>query len=540
MWHGALKFRGRGTALALCLAMRAPLLVLGLSLCAVPGTAQEPARDPARTEPWLATRLPTPLIYLVSQALDGSEASPSRDPLYLARLGLRLVQGEDEGDVAGLGGSASAVLQRLLQRAGGEIELAFSDLLPREGRPGLPVLVFRAGLDEATARSMAEVLGRGELSRSTRTLDGHSIHALGDAGGSGDLEVCLIGRDLIVANHSASLDAVLTARRAGTSASRETLALNRDYQTMRGRLAAEAGTVTVFADWKRVQQVLAPRAAVRVQQLADWFGLTPVRSVMLNLNPQKDGVQSSICVARDDSGEGWLNWIAPARGAQLQAGVPRGSLGGAAFHLDLERVLRSEVPLGFGRVRATPRSGFRAMGLDLERSILRRLSGSASVQLLLVGTAEEIQPAYTLRAKDRSAAAALYGEIRRNLLQMGLGVVRTVAGGVECLAIHMPQLSQDPVAFLTVADDALLLGLHAGTLPEALAAMRGAKSRGPGLQNALQRLGAGKQPNLGAVFSFELPGLAANAGEPAPAPSRHHGALRVEDGMVRIDVFSQS
>ena len=159
-----------------------------------------------------------------------------------AMLAVSVVLAEDpETRAEDLAATYMAIENVLLARSAGELEIALTSVLPADGQP---LLVLRARLLDDEAGRLATLLGGQELAVPQRRLGGHQTFALREAAAPASaapgrqVELAVVGRDLLVANDGSALEELLAPAPVATSAApRRVLSADARFVGLKKRLA---------------------------------------------------------------------------------------------------------------------------------------------------------------------------------------------------------------------------------------------------------------------------------------------------------------
>jgi len=547
----------------------------------------------AQAAPRLVDSIEAPMLYV---ALDATAGAAGRgraggavqrllaDPAFDAVLS----GGRPGAGRSGAGDSSSArataLVRGVLSRSSGELEIALTGVVPGVGQP---LLVLRAQLQQDEAGRLQSRLreAAAELAEPCRELHGRQTYAMlgadgRQAAGPGQqVEIALVGNDLVVANDTTAMEEMLTPQRR-TSATRRVLSSDPRFMRLRERMSMEAGSLLVYGDWqrlgKRLQSGDLGDALWMPTFVLRWSGLNTARAVMASLSGTKDDFTGTVLLdfdgkragGRRGSGlgdadiNGWFSSALSIPARTLVRDLPGGGLGGLVMAVDL-RDIAVQSRRGAQLLRHL-RDSFRAFGLDFERNVLSRLGERGTVQLLFRrgegGATTEINSVYSVRATSREAASDLFKDLRRSAVQRGTGrlLEDRLRRGVEVLELRHDKKRESPPTFVAVHGDSVLVAFDPVTIDEFLVeARKGGRQRGRrdvAVGNVIQEIGGSDVSGLFDLdFTPWLDHLASllSAGNTAVdlsgIPRRHIGYLDLqprdpdhdESGVVlRICVMS--
>lgn len=528
--------------------------------------------------PRLVDCIEAPVAYLCLEAMpaDGERAGPVQRLLTDPALD-RLLAGGDAAEPTP-SGRALLLVRGVLARSRGELELALTGVVPDGGQP---LLVLRARLQPAEADRLQLALDQEQLAAPKRRIGRHATYAL--RGGSSDrpgreVELALVGADLVVGNDGTALQEVLAPPPARTAAggNRGVLAGDPRFQAMKSQLPAAPGSLWWWGDWPRLRQ----RLDAPVEGVPGWLlgssGLGAAHAVMASVAPQQADLQATMLLAfeglrppvpeagagRERFGpprgplgiDGWFAATEPVPARTLLADLPAGGLGGLVLSVDLATVAGQSHETGH-LLRELHRA-FEQYGLDFDRNVRNRLGTRGTVQLHVArgpDAAAEVSAVYTLRTRNRKAAADLLADLRRVAEAAGIGRMLPDAArerrGVEVLELAL----RDARTFVAAHDDSLLLAGDPATLAAVADDLRRAPRprtrRGEPVAATIQAIGG---ETVAGLFDLDLQPwfeqlAAAFTGPGAPVdvsalPKRHTGYLdlqRHDDAtVVRVRVLS--
>ena len=569
-----------------------PLPVWTLALLTAPVVAQVPR---------LVDTIAAPVAYLCLEAMPpatggttsgaGREAGPVQkllaDPSLDALFGSPAAAASASGSTRAL-----ALVRGVLARSSGELELVLTGIVPSAGQP---LLVLRARLQRDQADSLQMALDANELAAPARRLGGRTtyrLHSETKATGPGqEVELALVGADLVVGNDSMAMQEVLEPGPAVTSAQRASKALAGDtrFVAMRQRLPIAPGALWMYGDWQRLGQriegsleglpgllmgssglgsaraVMASVAAAQTDftatLLLDFDGQPVARQPGPVAGPGRDG-RSGPPRPRDreyESGfDGWFAAVQPVAARSLLAELPSGGLGGLVLSVDLASVAGRSHD-GAHLLRDLHRA-FDEYGLDFQRNLLSRLGARGTVQLH-VGRgdgAATVDAVYAVRTRNKKAATDLFADLRRVCEPAGLGIasVRDVkdregnGAGRERRVVELLELrangpkGRGGAMFVAALEDSLLVSAD----DESLVALvddlrrddprRSGKPRGKRVDGTAAAIAAIGGENVAGLFDVDLQPLfdqltAALVGSNVPAdlsalPKRHVGFLDLQ------------
>jgi hypothetical protein len=536
-----------------------PLACLAV-LLAVPAAAQVKR---------LVDTIEAPLAYLCLEAMPAAEqgarqagpvqrllADPSLDALFGAG-----VADTGSGDAAAPSGStrALALVRGVLGRSSGELELALTGIVPSAGQP---LLVLRARLQRAEADSLQMALDANELAAPVGRVGGRTTYRLRSAGKDGpgsQVDLALVGADLLVGNDSSAMREVLDPAPARTSAAQPSMVLAADprFVAMRQKLPVAPGALWLYGDWRRLgdrvqtsldglpgalmgssglgsaravmASVAAAQADFTMTVLLD-FDVAPAPAAGPNAGPRSprhgpprpDGPRGG-----DEHGprrgvapgiDGWFAAVEPVAARTLLTELPAGGLGGLVLSVDLAEVVsrsRTGVHLWNDLRRA-----FDQYGLDFDRNVLARLGTRGTVQLHVApgGDSASVGAVYAVRTKNRKAAAELFADIRRVAEPAGLATASTrdVAArdgkdGKDRRSVDLLELrgggphGRATAMFVAAHEDSLLLSADADVLAtvvdDARRAGKPQKRRGEPTAAAISSIGG---ETVAGLFDVDL------------------------------------
>jgi hypothetical protein len=578
--------------------MRRPLVT---TLAALAAAVVAPAHVVCAQEATLARLVDTierPIAYLCLEAMAPTEAGAVAtrsagpvqrllaDPAFGALL--------TGGDAAASGAArAMELVLGLLSRSTGELELVLTGVVPGAGQP---LLVLRARLQRGQADNLQLALDGEDLAAPMRRVGGRQtfkLRSASPAAGPGqEVELALVGADLLVGNDTRAITEVLDPPPPTTAATQRRAVLTADerFQAMRQRLPVGPGALWIYGDWQRLGQ----RLAESLEGVPGWLlgssGLGDANAVMASVAGERADLAATLLLGfappapeaqkrrgpripsrrglserRDGPFRGWFDAVELVAARTLQADLPAGGFGGIVLSVDLAEIAaRSH---GGGRLLHDLHHAFGEYGLDLERNVLGRLGSRGTVQLQ-VGPGEgsgRVAAIYSMRTKNKKAAADLFADLRRVAEPAGLGKVIALEGrdpgrerrAVELLRLRAatpPERDVPPDAggpmFVAAHEDALLFADDADTLAGHVDELRrGGKPRARRGDHAIAAI-AGE--NVAGLFDLDLQPLferltsaltgAATKLDLSSLPRRHVGYLDLQhhgdDTIVRVRVLS--
>jgi hypothetical protein len=560
-----------------------PLALLTMPVC---GQAQRLVDAVAHPLAYVCLEAMAP----VQNARPGAERQPGPVHRLLADPSLEaLFTGAAKGSDSSTGSArALGFVRGLIGRSQGEIELVLTGIVPADGEP---LLVLRARLPVAAADSLQLKLDQNELGEASRRVGGTTTYRLrgdGAAAAPGqDVELALVGADLLIGNDTSAIREVLEAPAAGntTAVPRDgVLSGNATFRAMKKQLPVVPGSLWLFTDWQR----LGNRVGGDEKGMSGWLlgasGLGSARAVMASLSPDKDRADYTAALLLDfakDAGPGgrqgpgrhgpgpgldrdlgpggiagWFSSVKPVPAKALLAELPAGGLGGLVLSVDLRRVFTNSCDGSC--FYADLRQAFVQYGLDLDRNVMSRLGEYGTVQFH-VGTAANgaasVDAVYSIRTKNKKAAGDLFGDLRRVCESEKLGtlIVRDSIDPKDRRPHELVEVRRhDLTMFLTAHEDALLFAGSADTLVAVVDELRRNKPRAKKSEPIAAAVTAAGAGNVAGLFDVDLQPLfdhiaAAFAGagvrvDLSTLPRRHVGYLDLQqqdDGtVVRVRVLS--
>ncbi len=517
-------------------------------------------------------------------------ADPSLDALFGTKGG-----GEPSGSTKAL-----ALVRGVLARSSGELELVLTGVVPprEEGRPGQPLLILRARLQRAEADSLQLALDGNELAAPNRRLGGQSTYKLrseqkAEAPGQ-EVELALVGADLLVGNDTSAMREVLESPARGTAATNDRAVLSTQprFLAMRQRLPIAPGALWMYGDWQRLNQ----RLESAVDGVPGWLihssGLGDARAVMASVasaqadftatllldfdaaaaparpagrhGPERRGPERRGPVNEPASSgiDGWFAAMQPTSARTLVPELPAGGLGGVVLSVDLASLAgRSHEG---AHLLEHLHHAFDKYGLDFDRNVLSRLGSRGTLQLHVArGTeaaqveAAQVNAIYSMHTKNKKAAADLFADLRRVCEPAGLGVLVTKdvkETGRERRVVELLELRERGTStFLVAHEDTLLLAADADTLVTVVDDLRRSgrpkARRSEATATAISSIGG---ENVAGLFDVDLQPLFdriasafASSGarvDLSTLPKRHIGYLDVQrreaGTLVRVRVLS--
>ena len=393
------------------------------------------------------------MLYL---SLEGDPASGRDDAGPVHRLiadpAFDTLLGSSSAAPSDSAGKALALVRGVLARSAGDVELALTGVLPDGGQP---LLVLRARLQTAAAGRMTELLAGPDLAVPQRRVGETQTYSLRDAAGAprdeigGRVELAVVGDDLIVANDGTAMEELLAPLPAVTSAApaRKVLSVQPRFHELRSKLASGPGSLLLYGDWQRLSRRLQSSTEGVPQAVLSWSGLGSARTVMASLAGEGANFTGTMLLDFEAAAEagrrgdaqfdGWFAAAEAVPARSLLSTLPNGGLGGMVLAVDLAEIAQRS-PRG-ARMLHEISHAFGDMGLDFERNVLGRLGNAGTVQLLFreATGVPEIVSVYSLRAKNKQAAASLFGDLRRAVEARGMGrlVPPRTRNGVEVLEL---------------------------------------------------------------------------------------------------------
>lgn len=510
----------------------------------------------------LRDSLASPMAYVAIDASAGGENGEA-NPLLSVLLSPALGTAES---------GSFALVRGLLARARGQVELALLSVLPSSIDPdaaGTPLVVLRTQLAEAERERMQQLFSDPRIARPERTVHGQATFGLvpsENATARRQIEVALVGRDLVVSNFARGLEEALDR---GTASASRCLRDDPRFQRLVGELKPGPGALLVFADWPRCAPRLASLQGVPGALLA-WSGLGGADAVAAAVMPQplerrgseraERAFRSQILLSMPSSApvDGWLSTVSGTSARQMLDDVPVGGLGGMVLSVEPGRLVhamaapggpdhphsprhphepggdrrpgrdeRPVPPAGFG-----PRlvGGCELHGLDLER-IVQRLGDRGSMQMLLVAAGRELAPAFALQAKSKKAASDIVQEIGRALRPDG-----KKPEGKAQEPVDLRDLDGHGHMKLAAVDDWLVFAQDREAIDALAAARRDRAKARPQLDAAVQRavrtLVGDRSDRHGGLVHLDLRAWFDHLGLSSEGSNRAVGA----DRAARIDV----
>ncbi len=548
--------------------------------------------------PRLADTIERPIAYLCLEAMAptdaGGVAARTAGPVQrlLADPAFAALVTADGGATSGAA-RAIELVRGLILRSTGELELVLTGVVPGAGQP---LLVLRACLQRGQADNLQLALDGEDLAAPMRRVGGRQtfrLRSASPAAGPGqEVELALVGTDLLVGNDTRALTEVLDPPPPTTSATNQRAVLTADerFQAMRQRLPVGPGALWIYGDWQRLGQRLAESLDGVPGWLLGSSGLGDADAVMASVAGERADLAATLLLGfapaapdvqkrrgprvpglrgpserREGPFRGWFDAVEPVAARTLQADLPAGGFGGIVLSVDLAEIAaRSQ---GGGRLLHDLHHAFDEYGLDLERNVLGRLGSRGTVQLH-VGPGEgssRVGAIYAMRTKNKKAAADLFADLRRVAESAGLGKVVAVEGrdpGRERRAVELLRLRAASPAeregspdaggamFVAAHEDALLFADDADTLVGHVDELRrGGKPRARRADGAIAAI-AGE--NVAGLFDLDLQPLferltsaftgAATRLDLSSLPRRHVGYLDLQhhgdDTIVRVRVLS--
>lgn len=476
----------------------------------------------------------------VSWAPAGAGSVPGPVQRLLADPAVAQLLGMGEGE----GTAAFGLIERLLKRASGSVELALLGIVPGAGDgrliAGRPLLALRAELDAGDAERLQTLLADARLARPHRSVGGVPTFVLGGDERAGELvEAVVVGCDLVVANHGEAIDEVLGGGEAprALAGNERFLALRRE---LGGAGAQLPGSLLVYGDWRRLGRRLQTAAGGLGRFLVDWSGLGGAEAVMASIQGRGDDLVSTVLLEFGEKQpvDGWLSLVQQAPARSLLADLPPGGIGGIALAVDPDGL---STPRS-GRFGGLLSNGCNARGLDLQHQVLDRLGRRSALQLQLQRPqGGGLAAAGAVAARSRKHARELFDDLAGAVRKGGGDVLSARDHGVD--QVDLGRLF-DGAARVGVIDDSVVFGFHAGSLAE-LEAARHAKApprRDAQVAAALQALAVADK--VAGVFALDLsPWLAElPAAASGSLPPLHAGCIELGEGtagaLLRLRMLS--
>ncbi|MBL8752059.1 MAG: hypothetical protein JNK15_02055 [Planctomycetes bacterium] len=565
------------------------LLPLALVVAPVFGQTQRLVDTIARPLAYLCLEAMPPL----ANARPGAERQPGPVHRLLADPSLEVLftGGAENREPATGSTRALGLVRGLLGRSLGEIELVLTGIVPADGQP---LLVLRARLPVAAADNLQLALDKNELGEASRKVAGTTTYRLrgdGTAAAPGqDVELALVGADLVIGNDTSAIREVLEAPAAGNTAAapREgVLSGDATFRAMKKQLPVAGGSLWMFGDWQRLGDRVGGDAKGMPAWLMGSSGLGSARAVMAAVSPGAAGAADRpdytatllLDFAADHDGAGrrgpgrhgpggpdhdhepdgitgWFRSVKPVPVRTLLAELPAGGLGGLVLSVDLRRAFTSSHD--GSHFYSDLRIAFEEYGLDLDRNVMSRLGEHGTLQFHVgtsaAGTAA-VDAVYSIRTKNKKAASDLFADLRRvcEKSKLGVGVARDGKDPKDRRVHELIEVRHhDLTMFLTAHEDALLFTSDADTLVAVVDELRRNKPRakkGEPIAAAVTAAGTG---NVAGLFDVDLQPLfdhisTAFAGvgvrvDLSTLPRRHVGHLDLqphdEGTTVRVRVLS--
>lgn len=344
------------------------------------------------------------------------------------------------------------LLQGILARSTGEVELGLAALQPRADETDVPLLICRLQLSAQAQEIVQRVLARRDLIGRSRVLNGRAIYEIagpGAAAGANPLqqvgtvvELLIDGQDLLISNSATALAAWVThAPAEAVPPTSSADALDATLYVALDKLAPRLGrwfegAADTAADRTAPTRVGRHHAFDSLGFWLGWSGLVSARDATLTLRPVAQGLELRIDVqVGGDGPDGWLAAAAPA--ADLDTLIAELPAAGAqpgthvfatlAMTLDLPRLLSPRGPAGGptggGRLASMQGhlcGGVRGLGLDLEKQILSQLGSTFAVQLAASVEQGWIRPMFLLQTRSPKAAQRLIADLRGQFTRLGM------------------------------------------------------------------------------------------------------------------------
>lgn len=516
----------------------------------------------------LLDRVTAPLLHIGLATAVGEAGLGESWIADLERLGIGVGDVGPSGDAAGTAvsdpsgagetsssGHALRLLQRLL--AGGatglawnEVEFALTGILPRRDAADLPLLVFRAKLEDDAAEILRGILADGQLARPARRVSQHDVYELSTGGPTGPgsiIELALTGADLIVSNHAMSMDQVLDPR---TRSEAEVLSANPVYRSLSGQLEVLPGTLVLYADIGRLRHRIGLVGHGSTDWLLGWSGLGSARGLLMGFHRAPSGTRISVLLGTEGRHDGWLDLVQRLPAQDLVQRVPVGGLGGIAFGWKPAGLLAARKTRGNHRrdlhaLSHLLRRTCAQLGLSLEDEVLPRLGPGCTVQFL--GSQDDPrapQTVVSLQGKNRGAAGRLFVDIARSENASAAVTMRRGARGSEQLDV---QVEGAEGYHLGVIGDSFSMAFHDAALDQVrestAAARRDRASARRDIFASLKWLGVSRRQPVAGVFQVDLAALVSESSSAAgssPLVRRHVGYLQIEPGLLRVEILGEN
>lgn len=423
----------------------------------------------------LADHIEAPLLYLSLEAVPvvaGAVAEPGPVHALLADPALAAWLGSAQDEASSLG-RALVLVRGVLTRSAGDVEIAITSVIPADGQP---LLVLRARLQPGASTRLSELLAGPELATPQRRLGGVQTWKLrgGEAAPGREVELAVVGDDLVIANDIAALGDLLEPRQRTTTASPKVLAAEPRFVAMKAQLTPGPGSLLVYGDWQRLGRRFAEWTDGLPEALLGASGLDDARAVMASVVGAEQGFGITMLVDLDrapaDAGggaerggptaggppscdiDGWLDAVRSVPARSLVTAIPDGGVGSVVLALDVE-TLATRSHKG-ARLLDDIAHAFDERGLDFQKKVLDRLGSVGAVQMVFGGEAANRGPdaanrgpdaanrggaaALVLRTKSRRAALDLFDDLRRTVVgeDMGQFHAATERGGLDLLEVR--------------------------------------------------------------------------------------------------------
>eukprot|EP00904_Undaria_pinnatifida_P001956 jgi/Undpi1/11761/HiC_scaffold_37.g14056.m1 len=505
-----------------------------LSLLLVAATTALSAAPTPGQERTIRNRVSAPLVYLQVQP----RAVDAEDDPILELVGhpafRRFLGAEADGSSATT--STIQLLQRFFSRSGGELEIALTGILPVPDRPlGQPLLVFRGRLTLKDAETIHGLLsdGRGVLKG---RVGGHRVYALSNVSADrpgGVVEVVVAGRDLLVSNTRRALEELLEE---GTTTGRP-LATHDVFRRLRGHAATAPGSLSVWVDWPRVRDRV-DRWLGGSALLWNHSGLRDSGGLLASVEAVKQGFRTTALLDMNGNvaGAGWVDLLSSMPSRRIADAIPVGGVASAIVSVDLERLAKGRMPARFRLLHAALTDGCMGLGLSFEHQVLRRIGDYGALQMLLVEGHDGLQNAWSLRARSRKDAAALFDDLRRAVELAKIGELQKRKGKSDRIYLKPlgPRFLRE--TWVSVVGDSLVATYHPDVLDSVEVEHR--KGRKSKLGTDLLAAGLGRKRNVSGVFQIDLSSLLGGEIETAGFPMQHAGVLDRGDGYLELVLVS--
>lgn len=408
----------------------------------------------------LVDHIEAPLLYLSLEAVPptaGGDGAAGPVHALLADPALASLLGDDQNGSSSLG-RALVLVRGVVARSAGDLELAITSVIPADGQP---LLVLRARLQPGASARLGELLAGPDLATPQRRLGGVQTWKLrgGEAAPGREVELAVVGDDLVVANDIAALGDLLEPKQRTTTASPKVLAADPRFVAMQAQLTPGPGSLLVYGDWQRLGRRFAEWTDGLPEALLGASGLDDARAVMASVVGSEQGFGITMLVdldrapAEPHGGErgptgaggppscdidGWLDAVRAVPARTLVTAMPDGGVGSVVLALDVE-TLATRSHKG-ARLLEDIAFAFNERGLDFQKKVLDRLGSVGAVQVVFGGEAanRDGAAALVLRTKSRRAALDLFDDLRRTVVGEDMGQFKPAAerGGLDLLEVR--------------------------------------------------------------------------------------------------------